>query len=700
MDAGVLRACRALVGYLGPVLRPPPMSHRGPLSRLVPRGSRMFDGIGLRCRWCMRKGHLLHFCPAVPRPSPGFLGRLLGMPRVDRSTFCGLSLEEVKARIEVDGARMNGGNPWLGLTGRPFDLRKNLGYWRAIGANNSVLSVIGNGAPMPFHHAPARVALRNHASCEEHAAYVDEQMRDHLRDGTFIEVEAAFPEVVNPLTVAVNDKGKKRMCLDLRYPNAFTPVVNFKLDTLETGGHEVVFRDCALLFVDIEKAYYSLGMASDVWPYACWQWRGSFFCTVVVPFGATLAPFHFHKCIRELVKLLRGLGMRVHNYLDDFMIACHRDDVQSVAPFLQWFLVRMGFRMSVKSIWDGRTVGVHLGMAVNSAAYTYSVPQAKLDKALMLVRAFDSEWRRTGALAGMANVVGLLASFKIGFVGVRPFTRAMYRAAGAALTGTPLASVDAARLADELQYWLAALRDPSKNGLPIREPASEVTVNFDASDTGWGAVMRRTGAAEVRVSGVFDSMVLGSSSTLRELTGVVLGGAALLEHVRGRNLLARLDSFPAVCNLINGGGGVPELADVVKRWVTWCGENRVRVQVEWVPRERNEDADALSKLFVGEWQLLPDAREWLDVAFGPFVLHPFEDGVVLCTPAGRMVGECLAWAAKLRLTIVLVHPWPLLGSWLETIKRYARAVFARDLGLAGSLFVPSAKPPSDAWSRA
>jgi hypothetical protein len=662
---------------------PPP---GGSLSRIVPHGVRAFDPLIHDCDFCHRRGHDISFCPSIPRHTHGnhFLTGLLTSPAVPRARFAGMTLEEAMRDIDRTGALLNDGNPWHKSPGRAFDLRRALGYWKAIGSGTSS-SWIGHGAPLPFHHAPERLAFENSRACEEHMAFIDAEMNTHLRDGTFIMVDPGFVEVVNPLTVVVNEKGKARLCLDLRYPNAFVPPVKFHLETLEADGHNIVRRGDVLLFADLEKAYYSVAMASDARPYLCWQWRGRFICSVVVPFGATLAPFHFHKIMREAVRFMRMLALRVHNYLDDFMLACDAEDAADITRFMQWFLARLGWRISIKSVWKPSPRGDFLGLIVDAESYRYRVPSAKLDKALTMARALHERWvPGCQPPAGFANLAGLLASFKIAFVGVRPFTRALYRAAGTERSGAPLSADDCARLRYELHWWLHALSDPARNGLPIREPGVEVVVNFDASQIGYGAVC---GTSAMRISGLFPATVIDTSSTYRELLGVVLACEQLTEQLRNRVLLARLDSLPAVCNLINGGGGVPALADLVKHFTLWCLAHGVTPQFEWVPREENKDADVMSKLMVGRWALRAAALDNLQLRFGPFVA-PFEDGIVLCTPEGGKVRDCLLWAQQCRLDIALVHPLPISAAWGAVVARYATRVSSVSLGNACELFEP------------
>lgn len=84
---------------------------------------------------------------------------------------------------------------------------------------------------------------------------------------------------------------------------------------------------------------------------------------------------------------------------------------------------------------------------------------------------------------------------------------------------------------------------------------------------------------------------IGLSSTRRELVGLRLAAVALEKVLAGRRVKVVMDSFPAVRNLINGGGAKQDLS------AFWHWRTRTRTECEfvWIQREQNTRADELSK---------------------------------------------------------------------------------------------------------
>src|SRR5690348_9377866 len=109
------------------------------------------------------------------------------------------------------------------------------------------------------------------------------------------------------------------MCTDMRYPNAHLANAKFKLETLQSHVQQVVKKGDVMITTDIEQAYYSMAMHESAWPYMCWKHRGEYYCSTVLTFGLSQAPMFFHKTMRTIVRLCRTLGIRVLNYLDDFL---------------------------------------------------------------------------------------------------------------------------------------------------------------------------------------------------------------------------------------------------------------------------------------------------------------------------------------------------------------------------------------------
>lgn len=111
-------------------------------------------------------------------------------------------------------------------------LKLNIGFWEHIGASRFIRGTILEGYKIPFIYTPAPAQLSNNRSAIQNSDFVDQAISDLLASGSVVECMCA-PTVVNPLSVSIQSNGKKRLILDLRYPNYYVKSPRLNLKTLK-----------------------------------------------------------------------------------------------------------------------------------------------------------------------------------------------------------------------------------------------------------------------------------------------------------------------------------------------------------------------------------------------------------------------------------------------------------------------------------
>ena len=97
-------------------------------------------------------------------------------------------------------------------------LKSHIQFWRSIGASQFILDVIEHGYRIPFHSIPLVSFSSNNKSALAHSDFVNEAISELLVTNRILEAKV-LPHNVNPLSVAVQSSGKKRLILDLRFVN-------------------------------------------------------------------------------------------------------------------------------------------------------------------------------------------------------------------------------------------------------------------------------------------------------------------------------------------------------------------------------------------------------------------------------------------------------------------------------------------------
>jgi hypothetical protein len=141
-------------------------------------------------------------------------------------------------------------------------LRAHVQFWKDIGASQFVVDTISRGYIIPLLTTPPQMCFRNNRSAFENRVFVDSAVRDLFIAGAIAQCSSP-PTVVNPLSVAIQSSGKKRLILDLRYPNSFLKKIKFRFE----GVQEMIttLQDSQQNFLfsfDIKSAYHHI----DIFP--------------------------------------------------------------------------------------------------------------------------------------------------------------------------------------------------------------------------------------------------------------------------------------------------------------------------------------------------------------------------------------------------------------------------------------------------
>ena len=93
-----------------------------------------------------------------------------------------------------------------------------------ISASLFIRQIILEGYKIPFIYTPAPAQFPNNRSVIQNSDFVDQAIFDLLVDGTVFECELC-PNHREPLSVFIQSTGKKRLLLDLQYPNYYVKKV-------------------------------------------------------------------------------------------------------------------------------------------------------------------------------------------------------------------------------------------------------------------------------------------------------------------------------------------------------------------------------------------------------------------------------------------------------------------------------------------
>jgi hypothetical protein len=376
-------------------------------------------------------------------------------------------------------------------------------------------------------------------------------------------------------------------------------------------------------------------MREDTFQFLGFHWRGQFYHFVQLPFGLAPACWAFTKLTRELLGKWRSEGMRCSGYIDDSIHAA-----RSLAAALANRVAVMhdfqqcGFLVNAKkSDPEPAHSKEYLGALVDTQAGILTVPTEKLSNLRSMIESALKP--RRCKVRHIASIVGHVMSMsysygKLSLLMTRQLAiwQAAQQAYARSLERHAALSPNART---ELNFWLTASK--AFNGRKPLWPPTHIhtLVHSDAAGRsplsfgGWGGWARLNGAY-AHAAGRWPFETRACSSTFLETKAVlhVLQSLNVAGALKGQRILVRTDNMNVFYILNKAGSMVPAVQDLCLELFWYCMEHDIDVLADWIPRDANVLADALSKASESyDWQLNPREFQALSRRWGPFDVDLF-----------------------------------------------------------------------------
>ena len=161
--------------------------------------------------------------------------------------------------------------------------------------------------------------------------------------------------------------------------------------------------------IDIKDAYLTVPIHPEDRKFLHFRWKDALYDFSCLCFGLASAPWTFTKLVKPIVGFLRGKGIRLIVYPDDFLILnqskerAERDYIVVSELLQEWgFLIN-----EEKFIGDASQVRKFLGLIVDSVNLSLSLRQDKVRQIIELCRAAST--RTFSQLRDIAKILGSLA---------------------------------------------------------------------------------------------------------------------------------------------------------------------------------------------------------------------------------------------------------------------------------------------------
>ncbi len=218
--------------------------------------------------------------------------------------------------------------------------------------------------------------------------------------------------------------GGLRPILGLRHFNFSLYKGNFKMLTMKTIMSQIQGGDW-FVTIDLKDAYFHIQVVQRHRRFLRFAFGGKAYQYKVLSFGLALAPRTFTKCMDAALAALRLQGIRVLNYLDDWLILAHsRELVIRHRDIVLRHIHSLGLRMNAKkSVLLPSQRTVFLGVRLDSIQMQARLAPARISNFTACLARF--KLARHVSVGTCRRLLGLMASaspvLPLGLLHMRPF---------------------------------------------------------------------------------------------------------------------------------------------------------------------------------------------------------------------------------------------------------------------------------------
>ena len=479
--------------------------------------------------------------------------------------------------------------------------------WAALGVNPKVVSVLREGYILPFRSRPYLARDPTITSC-----YVDPHRNSYLLEALHQLLNKNAVELVqNPqslgfynwLFLVPKPNNRWRPILDLSKLNKFLKTQTFKMETPETIRTSLQTGEW-VTSIDSKDAYFHVPINSQSRKYMLFHIQGKTYQFKALPFGLSTAPMEFTVIAKVVKWLAMRQGIRIHQYLDDWLVRARslqvcRQQTQSLVTLckdLGWLVNQEKSELEPKQIF-------------NFVGYQFDLKEGRVRPTLERWQSLQVKIREilTSLVCPVRNfmsLIGLLTATEkqvhMGRLHMRPIQWHLKNSWRVPETLEKTILIPRS-LHPHLKWWLE--ESNVITGQPLHPLAHALQIFTDASKEGWGTHLN-----EHMTRGSWSLPESKLHINFLELKAVLLALKDFQALCSNKVVLIATDN--TMVAYINKEGGMKSrpLCALLWRILTWCTRNQAR-HARHIPGRLNDIADKLSRLgqtIQTEWSLNPE----------------------------------------------------------------------------------------------
>lgn len=570
-------------------------------------------------RWCDWKGQPID--SVSPGPSPLLVSRT--------ETIADPSMAILRdPKYFVPGGLQKCSEMWKNVPDAPLDVLSFV--VDGVNAWDFLVPFKGNFGSFQYDSpSPPRMSFPNSRSCDQFESFIDDTIMERVRNGSLRfwgEVnEVDPPYLVMPITI---EPSKPRMCHDERFLNLWVKDLPFTLDYL-SDLPRYVERGHFQTVCDDKSGYDHIALTEGSQTLFGLLWKECYFVYRTLPFGWKASAFIYQSVGLIATNHIRSLGVPCSQYIDDRHFGqlitsstCRWSDFQKseAATYIAVsILTSLGYTLALaKSSLAPLQEVRYLGYISDSVKCAFVLPDDKKLKFRTLREEILS--KDSIALECLQKFAGKTTSFSIAVPAARLYTRACYRAIGAAAKFPRRPVKVLGDLRREIEYW--RFLDSWTGYLPWFDERHRVVSSYtDASNSGWGAKLSLEPGKSLLMRDYWCLGDKGKPIAVREALALLYTLKAAGDELRNSRVDCFVDNVALAQSWKRQGGKSKNISDVIIEIYEVALKYNLVLNLAYVPSGENV-ADAPSRvLSSNDAMLSTKAWEKLESRWGP---HSFD----------------------------------------------------------------------------
>ena len=501
--------------------------------------------------------------------------------------------------------------------------------WLTNKCSQNVLNIITNGYVLPFRSKPN--LIRFPLILSEYKAQQKDQalatcIQSLLSKNAIERVENVKSlGFYSRLFLVPKPHHRWRPVIDLSRPNTFLHVEKFKMETPESIRTSLVPGEW-VSSIDLSDAYLHIPIHPNSRKYLRFCYKAQVFQFTSLPFGLATAPQVFTMIVKEVKLMALSRGLRIHQYLDDWLIRSQSQeeaqvDTQAVVDLTQslgWIINQEKSELKPTQVFSFVGYEYHLDSALVRTTHERWL---KLQDLILRLKS-----KRVLTARCLMSLIGLLASTEKmvpeGRLHMRPFQfhlKEHWRYPQSLDNLLPWTEAIVAHL----DWW----QNPSNvmKGSDLHPKDHSIQLFTDASNEGWGAHLDQKSTKSL-----WSDREKRLHINVLELKAVSLALRDFKDQCQNQTVLVATDNSTVVA-YINKQGGThsAEMCALLWKIMTWCHHYHITLKARHIPGCLNVMADLLSRsnqVQSTEWSLHPQVfkqicQKWFTPHVDLFATH-------------------------------------------------------------------------------